>query len=157
MPWWLVPTTADFGLLVSGATIVELFEEAARGMQRTVLSDEEAMRVAVLPRNTDVWRVPATPEDPERTLVRWLDELIYQTEGEGRWLVEVAISMDHEAVHATVEWVDADAVVRDVEIKATTRHGLLIDHLEVGSRSPGMGEAPEVEGPAFIAHVVFDI
>ncbi len=157
MPWWLVPTTADFGMRVAAETMEQMFAEAAKGMQDLVLSRDAAKASLSLPREGDVWRVPATPLDLERSLVRWLDELIYQAEGEGRWLVDAEVAIDHEAVHAVVEWVDAESVLRDVEIKATTRHELGITTLQADEISPSVGEAPQLNGPLVVAHVVFDI
>jgi len=157
MPWWMVPTTADFGMLVSASSIDELFAEAARGMQRLVMSQVEADSAALLPRQKEEWRVPATFCHLDRTFVRWLDELIYQAEGEGKWLVDVEIRMDNEAVYGNVEWVDAESVIRDVEIKATTRHELSVLVLQEGEVYPSLGAAPEILGPSCLAHVVFDI
>ncbi len=157
MPWWMVPTTADFGMLVAAPSVDELFAEAAKGMQQLVMSPDAAESAAMLPRQKEEWRVPATFCHLDRTFVRWLDELIYQAEGEGKWLVDVDITIDNEAVNAQVEWVDAELVIRDVEIKATTRHELSVSDLQEGDVFPSLGEAPEIYGPSCLAHVVFDI
>ena len=62
------------------------------------------------------------------------------------------------ALRAQVDWVNAEEVEREIEIKAVTTHGLVVKEVAKGEVITSSGEdVPDFEGPGWYADVVFDI
>ena len=69
--------TADMGFRATGATLAELFENAA----------EALVAIALNPENVEVREtiaLEAKGESPEALLVTWLSEVLYWIDGEHR-------------------------------------------------------------------------
>lgn len=152
MSWWELPTTADLGLAIFSPSRDRLFEEAACGLQSILLA--EGFDLHALVRSTSTWTVPS--EDDERTLVRWLEEILYQAEVENRFLVDCQVRIT-DALEAQVSWVEADSVEREIEVKAVTRHRLECRALEADEAVQGEGEIPDFEGTGWFARVILDV
>ena len=157
MSWWILPTTADIGLRAFAATPQGVFEEATLGMQSILLSEYGAKELPGLVRQTGQWRVEREG-DMDNTLVKWLEEVLYQAEVEGRWLVDLQVLLGDDSLEAQVSYVVADDVEREVEIKAVTRHELIFHEVPPGVEFPGAEpDIPTFEGPGWVAQVIFDI
>jgi len=113
-----VEHTADWAIRVRGATLPELFVNAATGMYSLVadlpsgtLTDERAIEVKGV--------------DAEALLVNWLNELIYHTEMDGEVFGEFRIeSFEQTHLRATVR--AGRGVELKKQIKAVTFHNLQI-------------------------------
>ena len=75
-PWEEVEHTADVALRVRGATLAELFANAARGMLALALGGDP------VPAGQDRTEILLSAPDPETLLVDWLTELVYRIEDE---------------------------------------------------------------------------
>ena len=100
--------------------------------------------------------------DDDVLLLAWLDEVLYQAQTQGRWMLSAEIQLtrdtEHAGVHAMVTYVAADELERGVEVKAVSSHGLTLSSLEVGEVLPGRGEGmPALQGPAWYADVLLDV
>nr|AIF05989.1 hypothetical protein [uncultured marine group II/III euryarchaeote KM3_18_D06] len=157
MSWWILPTTADIGLRAFGANPEFVIKETTLGMQSILLSEAGAKALPQLVRKTGQWSVERQDE-LDRTLVKWLEEVLYQAEVEGRWLVDSQVQIGQNRLDAQVSFVDADEVEREVEIKAVTRHELLFDAVPAGIEIPGVEpDIPTFVGPGWVTQVIFDI
>ena len=157
MSWWILPTTADIGLRAFGPSPEAVIIEATRGMQSILLSESGAEALGGLVRKTGQWSVERQGE-LDRTLVKWLEEVLYQAEIEGRWLVDSQVQIGQNSLDAQVSYVEADDAEREVEIKAVTRHELLFDAVPAGIEIPGVEpDIPTFVGPGWVAQVIFDI
>ena len=120
----VIDHTADTGLVVHADTVEELFEEAARGLFRTMYAFPEG---PAQPRE-----VAASGSTFEELLVAWLSELLFVAEAEhlalGRFRVE---SVGLNAVKG-IAWAKplANVELEGPPIKAVTYHGLEITHGE---------------------------
>lgn len=100
--------------------------------------------------------------DDDVLLLAWLDEVLYQAQTKGRWMLsaDVKLSQDdvHAGVHAMVTYVAADALERGVEVKAVSSHGLVLSSVDAGEAVPGRGDGmPTLQGPAWYADVLLDV
>ena len=100
--------------------------------------------------------------DDDVLLLAWLDEVLYQAQTKGRWMLSADVKFTrqdgHSGVHAMVAYVDAKDLNRGVEVKAVSSHGLVLSSLEPGECLPGRGEdMPMLEGPAWYADVLLDV
>ena len=100
--------------------------------------------------------------DDDVLLLAWLDEVLYQAQTQGRWMLSAEIQLtrdtEHAGVHAMVTYVAADELQRGVEVKAVSSHGLTLSSLEAGEVLPGRGEGmPALQGPAWYADVLLDV
>ena len=164
MSSWLWPTTADVGMRVFAPTLQRLLEDAALGTQNYLMSPDAAQTINQHMRYSGEWRVrsPHDAHDTSLLFVAWLDEIIYRAEVHSQWLVDVQCRVDADEhgqeIVAHAEWVDADQIEREIEIKAVTTHRLVVQEIETGvlvqSEWP---EVPSFEGPGWYADVVFDI
>ena len=82
MSWWVLPTTADIGLVCFGQSSSRLFEEAALGLQHILLSDAATKSLDSHLRHTSQWSIETTEGREDLTLVRWLEEVLYKCEVE---------------------------------------------------------------------------
>jgi SHS2 domain-containing protein len=113
-----VEHTADWAIRVCGATLPELFVNAATGMYSLVADLSSAE-----PTIERVIKVKGI--DAEALLVNWLNELIYHTEMDGEIFCEFHIdSFDHTRLIATVR--AGRGIELRKQIKAVTFHDLHI-------------------------------
>lgn len=164
MSFWLWPTTADVGMRVFASSLPHLLAEGALGTQHYLMSSRSARAMNDLLRHAGVWRVrsPHDPHDPAFLFIAWLEEVLYRAEVHNQWLVDVQCKVERSddglEILAHVEWVDADKVEREIEIKAVTTHQLVVTEVEPGVIVPSRGpDVPTFEGPGWYADVVFDI
>lgn len=127
----LMEHTADAGLIVTGRTIPELFERAAKGMF-LILADLSA----VAPVQSEC--IELTSDDLETLLINWLSELNY------RHVVHRMLYCRFEVLevasarllaNVSGEPIDLKRHILHTEIKAVTRHGLKIVETESGYRA----------------------
>ena len=114
--------TADIGLVARGATLEDLFVNAARGMFHLLAGD-----VAVRPSRR--LEVEVTAPDREALLVAWLNELLFQCSTKRLVLsrFEVRDLTDERLRAAVAGQPVADlGVPLETELKAATYHGLRI-------------------------------
>tara|TARA_B110000116_G_C16447936_1_gene407971 strand:+ start:87 stop:560 length:474 start_codon:yes stop_codon:yes gene_type:complete len=157
MSWWIMPTTADVGIRAFAATKESAMQEVTLGMQSILLSDKGEKELAGQTRYTGEWSVDIA-NSLDNTMVAWLEEVLYQGEVEGRWLVDLQIQLTEESLNSQVSFVNADEVEREVEIKAVTRHELILFEVPAGIEFPGVTpDIPTFEGPGWVAQVIFDI
>lgn len=157
MSWWEYPTTADVGLCAFATSEERIIEEMTRGMQEIIISESASNTVGELTRKTGVWSV-VRRDSLDNTLVAWLEEVLYQCEVEGRWLVDLHVMLSETEVSAQVSYVNEEEVVREVEIKAVTRHSLMFQELLPDESFAGHPpDVPVMEGPGWVGRVVFDI
>ncbi len=157
MSWWILPTTADIGLRAFSSSVSGVIRETTLGMQAILLSEKGAEVSDGLVRNSGEWSVKRA-NSTDNTLVSWLEEVLYQGEVEGRWLVDCQLLLGDESLDAQVSYVDAEQVEREVEIKAVTRHNLLLIEVEEDTEFSGIEpDIPTFEGPGWVAQVIFDI
>jgi SHS2 domain-containing protein len=116
--------TADVGLRVTGRDWNDLFETAATGMFDYIVANRSEIQIE------EVEKVSLQAESIGDLLAAWLGELIFRSEILHRVYrdFEVLIEVDHLRLDATIkgERIDADRHVLDHEVKAVTRHGLVI-------------------------------
>ena len=158
MSWWVLPTTADIGVVAFAPSAARVMEEAAIGLQGILLSDEAAKHLDAHVRHTSQWSVEADEGREDLTLVRWLEEVRYQCEVHGRFIVDSQVKLSGDSLDAQVSWVDADLVEREVEVKAITRHELRCEAVDDGVLVDDIHpDVPAFEGPGWMAAVIFDI
>ena len=161
MSSWMRPTTADVGLRSFAASKARLFEETTAGMQDYLLASEipsEAIH------HTSVWtvRIPTHDDVNGLLLVKWLEEVLFMDEVEQKWLVDCSIKIEEfqgeHSLQAHVRWVNSDEIEKEVEIKAVTRHDLMVAEVAVNQiLELPWPEVPTFEGPGWYSDVVFDI
>jgi SHS2 domain-containing protein len=129
--------TADLGLRVRGATLEELFSEAARGLFSVIVGDLDAVRPVV----EQTLEIPG--KDREYLLFDWLTELLYRFDSQ-RWLmVEFDVRFTAEGLIGVCrgEALDPSRHRLEHEVKAITYHALKV--------------APTPDG--WLAEVIVDI
>ena len=94
MSWWVMPTTADIGFRAFSDSAVGILRESALALQGIQLSDRGLEYLDGHIRHVSEWAISAGSGDIERTLVRWLEEVLYNSYVEEKWLVESEISLD---------------------------------------------------------------
>lgn len=109
--------TADWELLVWGPDLVGLLEQAARGMNALA-----EIRVADKPRLQRRLQLPAG--DPERLLVSFLTELLWQAERDNLAFDTFDLVISEDILDANLQ--GAEILFRLKEIKAVTFHNLSI-------------------------------
>ena len=164
MSFWLWPTTADVGMRVFAPSLPRLFEESALGVQHYLMSSPAAKSINEHLRHTGEWRIqsPHDPNDHAFLFIAWLEEILYKAEVHNQWLVDVQCKVvegqDGLEIVAHVEWIDANSVEREIEIKAVTTHQLTVREVERGAIIVSdWPDVPTFEGPGWYADVVFDI
>ncbi len=156
MSWWVLPTTADVGIVCFGMSPSRVMEEAALGLQNILLSDEAIGSLDSNIRHTSRWSVEITEGREDLTLVRWLEEVLYQSEVNRQFLVDCQVKIGEE-LEAQVSWVDTDKIEREIEVKAVTRHELECRFVEADEFVLGLQNVPDFEGPGWFCKVIFDI
>ena len=110
--------TADWSIRVRGATLPELFINAATGMY-SLMADVSTLMPTV-ERELEVASV-----DAEALLVKWLNELLYHTEMDGEVFGEFRIQA-FEPTHLRATAKAGRGVELKKQIKAVTFHNLQI-------------------------------
>ncbi|DAC25463.1 MAG TPA: hypothetical protein D7H85_04655 [Candidatus Poseidoniales archaeon] len=128
VPWSIIETTADMGLRIEDTVSwPETIEHAIHGLQTFALISESDIQ----PRPSESIRILRTGSgeiiDFERDLVRVLDEIVYRNDVQDEWIVRAEVSMDELSYTISPHVIDASEVVRSVEVKAITRHGLCVN------------------------------
>jgi SHS2 domain-containing protein len=86
-----------------------------------------------------------------------LEEVLYNSYVEDKWLVESELSLDEEYLRAQVLWVESRDVELEIEVKAVTLHDLVVREVGLGEIVDGVEGVPSFEGPGWMAQVVLDI
>jgi SHS2 domain-containing protein len=116
--------TADIGLRVWGDNLTDLLQTAAQGLFDYIVANRGEVRPVI---SEDV---VIDSNNPEYLLVDWLAELIFHVETRHRLYCrfDVTVSQDERSLKATIagEEIDATRHELDHEVKAVTRHGLIV-------------------------------
>ena len=124
-PFELLEHPADFRLRARGATLAEVFANAAHGMMAYLFGDE---LVEAKPERWD--RIEITAPDREALLVDWLSELLYRaTSGYCAFVGFEVDEIDEQRLAAKVGIVSATAID---DIKAVTHHELTVRKCDDG-------------------------
>ena len=116
--------TADWSIRVRGATLPELFVNAATGMY-SLMADLSAITP------TTERTIEASSVDAEALLVKWLNELLYHTEMNGEVFCEFAIvSLESARLVSTAK--AGRGIELKKQIKAVTFHNIQIASGENG-------------------------
>jgi SHS2 domain-containing protein len=131
--------TADVGLRIRAGDLDDLFQTAAEGMFDFIVANRAEVRP------TDVEKVSLHADSLADLLANWLGELIFRSETLHRLYVAFEAHVDPESLRldATIrgERIDRDRHILDHEVKAVTRHGLLLER----------------EGEGWMAEMILDI
>ena len=157
MSWGIMPTTADIGFRVFSDSPTGILRESALALQGIQLSDRGMEYLDGHIRHVAEWSIPFGSSDIERTLVRWLEEVLFNSYVEDKWLVESEFSLDEDYLRAQVLWVDSRDVELEIEVKAVTLHDLVVRQVAMGEVVDGVEGVPSFEGPGWMAQVVLDI
>ncbi|MDX2035605.1 MAG: archease [Isosphaeraceae bacterium] len=123
--------TADVGMRVEGRDLADLLETAAGGLFDAIAVDRSRIRPL------EVEEVVLQAESTLDLFADWLSELIYRAEV-GRKLYgkfEVEARPDERSLHAWIwgEPIDLARHEFGSEVKAVTRHGLIVERRADGS------------------------
>ena len=157
MSWWVMPTTADIGFRAFSDSPTGILSESALALQGIQLSDRGLEYLDGHIRHVAEWSIPFGSSDIERTLVRWLEEVLFNSYVEDKWLIESEFSLDEDYLRAQVLWVDSRDVELEIEVKAVTLHDLFVRQVAMGEVVDGCEGVPSFEGPGWMAQVVLDI
>ena len=152
-----MPTTADIGFRVFSDSPTGILRESALALQGIQLSDRGMEYLDGHIRHVAEWSIPFGSSDIERTLVRWVEEVLFNSYVEDKWLVESEFSLDEDYLRAQVLWVDSRDVELEIEVKAVTLHDLVVRQVAMGEVVDGVEGVPSFEGPGWMAQVVLDI
>ena len=152
-----MPTTADIGFRAFSDSQTGILRESALALQGIQLSDRGVEYLDGHIRHVAEWSMPFGSSDIERTLVRWLEEVLFNSYVEDKWLVESEFSLENEYLRAQVLWVDSRDVELEIEVKAVTLHDLVVRQVAMGEVVDGVEGVPSFEGPGWMAQVVLDI
>ena len=140
-PFELIEHTADVGIKARGATLTELFENAARGMFVVIAGEEYKAQGSKIEKKIEI---NENKDNLEEILVTWLSELLYIFNREKIYLDNFKISsLNNNGIKAEARGVNIDLYQNDLytEIKAVTFHNLKIEE--------------DVEG--FSCTIIFDV
>ena len=126
-PLEIIDHTADVGIKVWGPTLIELFENAARGMFRVIAGEKHNAQGSKIEKKIkiDIYR-----EDFEELLVDWLSELLYIFNREKIYFYNFKmLKLNNNGIQAEASGVNIDFTQNDLytEIKAVTFHNLKIE------------------------------
>ena len=164
MSFWTLETKADIGICGYANTLENLFREISLGMIHLVISQQQADDINAITRHTAQWNVEieTTFDDYDSLMLSWLEEVLYQIEVKEKFLVDAQFMISRQesciSCNAQVSFVNANEVIRNLEIKAVTSHELIIKELmprEIFRVNDSM--IPELTGPAWVGQVIFDI
>ncbi|MBL7225301.1 MAG: archease [Desulfobacteraceae bacterium] len=110
--------TADLGIMVTGLDLRDLFEKAAHSMMQIMIEERPAGKTSSL-------QLSVSGEDYADLMVRWLGEILYLLQGEGKVVTCTEISsITQSHINATLQTVPFNPKQHEVlaEIKAVTYH-----------------------------------
>lgn len=116
----LTSHTADVGLVAWGATLAEAFGAAVRALVSVTFDLD-----TVAPREEARFQVAG--DDPDRLLVRLLNEVVYLIDSQGFVPSRATVRIDRDGLEATLLGQIADErrpARRGPQVKAVTYHGL---------------------------------
>jgi SHS2 domain-containing protein len=116
--------TADLGLRVVAGDLSDLFQTAATGLFDVIVANLDEVRC------DQAEQISLVGDSTEDLLVTWLNELIFLSETR-RWLYSdfrVELDASGRRLTATIsgEPIDRARHVLDHEVKAATRHGVVL-------------------------------
>ena len=120
--------TADVGLIARGATLEDVFVNAARGLFHIIAGDARIEPTRRL-------EVEVTAPDREALLVAWLNELIFHFETTHLVFAAFEIgALTDERLTATIAGLPMDELDEplEMELKAATYHGLAVRVTDAG-------------------------
>jgi SHS2 domain-containing protein len=118
-----MPHTADWALAVWAPALIDLLQQAARGMYALMHT-----RVQGEPR--EMYRFEIAAPDRETLLITFLAELLYFTQRDGVAFDRFDLTLAGERLVAEVEGAPIDSIAK--EIKAVTYHNLAVRDTERG-------------------------
>ncbi|PIP67678.1 MAG: archease [Candidatus Omnitrophica bacterium CG_4_9_14_0_2_um_filter_42_8] len=126
-PFELIEHTADVGIKARGATLTELFENAARGMFYVIAGEGYKAQGSKVEKKIEICK---NRDNYEETLVSWLSELLYTFNREKIYFNDFKIlSLNDSALKAEAGGINIDLYQSNIytEIKAVTFHNLKIE------------------------------
>ena len=163
MSHWQLSATADIGIRAFSNNQANLFRDVTIGMQNIILSEKGSNQIQGLIRTTAEWTVQTENCDQiELLLLKWLDEVLFMSEVESKFLIDLQPMLKHEGSNmlfrGQVSYVKSDMIEREIEIKAVTSHGLQFKEVQTGEVIASDDiDIPTFEGPGWHADVLFDI
>ncbi len=121
-----VPHTADVAVRVQAGSLKDLFATAAKALFAVLVAKKANGPAAGLAE----LKIEKTGDTLEDVLKAWLDELLFEFQGNGRMLHRIkSLSVGEDAVSACVLLCDFDRASYDFkdEIKAVTYHEMKIE------------------------------
>jgi SHS2 domain-containing protein len=122
--WRTVDHTADVGLRIEARDLDDLFRTAGEALMSMIVVDLASIRPEVEE------EVEVRGEDPADLLAAWLTEILYRVETRGMVYgrFEARVARDGRSVAGRIagEPMDRERHELDHEVKAVTRHGLLL-------------------------------
>lgn len=156
MSWWIWPTTADVGIRVFSSSKSALIDDAIIGMQNIVFSKYIPYRYDELVIGEIQWK-HQFDRSLDRMLVRILEEVIYYSEVENKWIIQSKSMISDNEISIVFTYVDSNVIQRDVEIKAITRHSLEARMISKDESIDAIEGIPEMIGPGWFASIIFDL
>jgi SHS2 domain-containing protein len=140
-PFEVIEHTADIGLKVNGATLEELFENAAKGMFSVIRGPQAhpssslgtGKRISAKVQRKII--IKKQVEDFEELLVSWLSELLYIFNREKILFTNIRVlGLNYSGVEAEAsgQKIDLSKTTLQTEIKAVTFHNLKIEESPSG-------------------------
>jgi len=117
-PFTFLDHTADLGITVTGSDLRDLFERAAHSMMQIMIEERPAGKTSSL-------QLSVNGEDYADLMVRWLGEILYLFQGEGKVVTCTEISsITQSHINSTLQTVPFNPKQHEVlaEIKAVTYH-----------------------------------
>jgi SHS2 domain-containing protein len=118
--------TADLGLRIVASDLNDLFRTAAIGLFDVIVANRAEVR------GEETEHVSLSSDSTEDLLIEWLNELIFRCETRHRLYNEFQVELDASACSLTAtisgEPIDRGRHVLDHEVKAATRHGVVLKH-----------------------------
>jgi SHS2 domain-containing protein len=127
IPFEELEHTADWSLRVHGRDLADLFQVAASAMLAAC-----GARAGDGPLETRSATLDAP--DGESLLVRWLEEVLYRLEPNGRCPVKFELALEG-ATRLKATWTEGPLLGVDKPIKAVTFHNLTIDETAAGAQA----------------------
>ena len=117
------PHTADWALTVWAPTLIDLLQQAARGMYAL-------MHARLQNELRETYRFEIAAPDRETLLVMFLTELLYFTQRDEVGFDRFDLTQEGERLIAEVEGAPLESIAK--EIKAVTYHNLVVRETERG-------------------------
>ena len=126
--WETFDHTADVGLKVTATHLNDLFQTAAEALFDYIVANRSDVRPA------EHVEVSLVSEDTGDLLITWLNELIFLSETKLILYSEFNVSVAENGLSLNAriggEPIDRARHVLDHEVKAVTRHGVELSHVE---------------------------